>query len=113
MENLTIKTEINLYYDLDAPENKPAPLLLALHGYGENKGHMMRQARLMAPEGFAIAALQAPHQHIIPPKEPTDALRFGFGWLTNFRPEESIALHHKFVLDVIEKLTGEGIADRS
>ena len=113
MEDLTLKTEVNLYYDLHAPENIPAPLLVALHGYAENKRHMMRQAQMMAPEGFAIAALQAVHQHIIPPKEPTDPLRFGFGWLTNFKPEESIAIHHKFILDVIEKLTAEGIADKN
>jgi predicted esterase len=112
-ENLTVTTDINLYYDLLVPENtdEPAPLLLALHGYGESKRRMMREAQQMAPEGFAIAALQAPYQHIIPPKEPTDPLRFGFGWLTNYRPGESIALHHKFVLDVIEKLVAEGVAD--
>ncbi len=112
-ENLTLKAEINLYYDLFVPEDvkKPAPLLIALHGYGENKRRMMREAQQMAPPGFAVAALQAPYQHIIPPKAKDDPLRFGFGWLTNFRPDESIALHHKFVLDVTRKLIAEGIAD--
>ena len=37
--------------------------------------------------------------------------RFGFGWLTNFRSEESVAVHHHALLDLIRDLTGEGIAD--
>jgi phospholipase/carboxylesterase len=115
-EDLSIKAEIKLLYDLHLPEQAPAPplpLLMVTHGYGENKRRMMREAREIAPEGFAVAALQGFYQHIIPPKEKGDPLRFGFGWLTNFRPEESIALHHKFVLDVISKLTAEGVADKN
>ena len=30
----TITGEIKLYYDLHLPEDRPAPLLIALHGYG-------------------------------------------------------------------------------
>ena len=114
-ENLSFKAEVNLYYDLLVPENaaQPAPLLIVTHGYGENKRWTMRIAQEMAPEGFAIASLQGLYQQIQPPKEEGGPLKFGFGWLTNFRPEESIALHHKFVLDVIEKLISDGVADKS
>lgn len=113
-EEFSFKAEVNLYYDLFVPENagQPAPLLIALHGYGENKRWTMRIAQEMAPEGFAIASLQGLYQQIVEPKLPDGPLRFGFGWLTNFRPEESIALHHKFVLDVIEKLTNDGTTDK-
>jgi hypothetical protein len=38
-------------------------------------------------------------------------LRFGFGWLTNFKSEESQAVHHRALLDLIEILSAEGIAD--
>jgi phospholipase/carboxylesterase len=114
MKDLSIKAEVDLYYDLHVPENAetPAPLLIVTHGYGENKRWTMRIAQDMAPEGFAIASLQGLYQQIQEPKEPGGPLRFGFGWLSNFKPEESIALHHKFVLDVIEKLTGDGVADK-
>ncbi len=74
---------------------------------------MMRLAQDMAPGGFAIASLQGLYQKIQEPRVPGGPLRYGFGWLTNFRSEESIALHHKFILDVIEKLTAEGIADKN
>jgi phospholipase/carboxylesterase len=94
------------------PAGGPAPLLLALHGYGSNKGWMLREAREHAPEGFAVAALQGPHQHIKEPREPGGPLRYGFGWLTNFRPEESVALHHRALLDLVDALVTRGVARR-
>ena len=107
----SLKAEINLYYDLHVPQKAPAPLLIALHGYGASKRQMMREAQQMAPEGFAIAALQGFHQHIRDPKEPGGPLRFGFGWLTNFHSEESVAVHHQALLDLISTLTSEHVAD--
>lgn len=116
MENLqtdlSVKVEINLYYDLFIPKNSAgnAPLMIAVHGYGAHKRHMMREARTVAPADFVIASVQGPHQHF---RRTDTALRTGFGWLTDHRPEESIALHHKFLLDVIDKLAAEGVIDRS
>ena len=108
--NLSVKAEINLYYDLFLPENlqKPAPLLVAVHGYGAHKRYMMREAVLLAPPSFVIASLQAPHQHF----RKTDAgYRNGFGWLTDFKPEESVKTHQKFVADVIENLSDRNLID--
>jgi phospholipase/carboxylesterase len=111
-EDLSIAAEIKLYYDLYVPDDGAAhPLLIALHGYGANKRQMMREARGLAPSGFAVASLQGFHQHIRDPKEPGGPLRFGFGWVTNFHPEESVALHHGALLDLIDKLKREGTAD--
>jgi predicted esterase len=107
----TLEARINLYYDLRHGTIAPAPLLIALHGYGANKRQMMREAQLMAPEQFAIASLQGFHQHIKEPRVTGGPLRFGFGWLTNFKSEESVAVHHRALLDLIETLTDEGIAD--
>ena len=107
-----LNAQINLYYDVAAPTTEPAPLLIALHGYGASKWHGMREAKLTAPDGFALAALQGPHQHLREPKQPGGPLRYGFGWLSNYRPEESVAIHHRALLEMIESLAGEGIADR-
>lgn len=112
-EDRSLTARINLYYDLKIPDGTPAPLLIALHGYGANKRQMMREARLTTPENFAVASLQGFHQHIKEPKEQGGPLRFGFGWLTNFKPEESIAIHHRAVLDLIGQSIVEGVADRS
>jgi predicted esterase len=106
-----LEARINLYYDLRPATISPAPLLIALHGYGANKRYMMREAELMAPEGFAIASLQGFHQHMREPREAGGPMRFGFGWLTNFRSEESVALHHRALIDLIETLSDEGFAD--
>ncbi len=109
--DLSMKAEINLYYDLYVPDNitKPAPLLIAVHGYGAHKRYMMREARLVAGDNFVIAAIQAPHPHY---RRTDDGYRIGYGWLSDQKPEEHIRLHHKFVLDVIEKLAADDVIDR-
>lgn len=109
----TLDARVKLYYNLHTPSETPAPLLVALHGYGDNKNWMLREARDFAPDGFAIAALQGFHQHLKEPKEAGGALGYGFGWLTNFHPEESVALHHGALLDLIGQLIEEGVADKS
>ena len=107
----TLAARIKLYYDLHVTSSGPAPLLIALHGYGANKRQMMREAQQMAPGGFAIASLQGFHQHIREPREPGGPLRFGFGWLTNFHAEESVAVHHETLKNLISQLVQEGVAD--
>ena len=67
---------------------------------------------MIIPEGFAIASLQGPHQHLRDPKQHGGPLRFGFGWLTNFHPEDAVALHHRALLDLIGALVAEGVARR-
>ena len=111
-EERTLPAETRLYYDVHKPATLPAPLLIALHGYGANKRQMMREALALTPEGFAIASLQGFHQHMKEPKEPGGPLRFGFGWLTNFHPEDSVAIHHRALLDIINTLAEEGVANR-
>ena len=107
----TISAKIKLYYDFTAPTTQPAPLLIALHGYGASKWHATREAKAIVPSGFAIASLQGPHQHLREPKEPGGPLRYGFGWLTNFHPEESVAVHHQALLEIIDTLTNERVID--
>ncbi len=109
--DLHLTAEIKLYYDLHVPKNqsKPAPLLIAVHGYGAHKRYMMREAKLVAPENFAIVSIQAPYQHFRP---TSDGYKVGFGWLTDFKAQESVALHQNFVQKVIEKLSNENTIDK-
>lgn len=112
----TLVAEAKLYYDLHVPQataTGPRPLLVALHGYGSNKGWMMREARLCVPEGFAVVALQGFHQHMKEPREAGGPLRYGFGWLTNFHAEDSVRMHHSALLEITAKLVDEGIADQA
>jgi predicted esterase len=116
MENLqtdlSVTAEIKLYYDLYLPEDleTTVPLLISVHGYGAHKRYMMREAKLIAPKNFAIVSIQAPNQHF----RQTDAgYKIGFGWLTDYKSEEAVALHQKFILDVLEKLKNEQNIDAS
>lgn len=115
IEERTLRAEIKIYYDLYVPANdgKQAarPLLVALHGYGANKRQMMRESRLVAPEEFAVASVQGFHQHIREPREEGGPLRYGFGWVTNFHPEESVALHHDAINRLLDLLVKEEICD--
>jgi phospholipase/carboxylesterase len=112
----SLTATVKLYYDLfvppdDAGQAQTRPLLVALHGYGANKRQMMRDARLLAPPNFAVASLQGFHQHLKEPKEQGGPLRFGFGWVTSFHPEDSIALHHHALASLITTLASEGAID--
>lgn len=111
--DLSVTAEINLYYDLFVPENAPknAPLLITVHGYAAHKRYMMREARLVAPENFVIVSLQAPNKFIR--QVSSGEYKPVFGWLTDFKPEESVALHHKFILDVIDRLSGDEIINKN
>lgn len=113
-EERGLRAEIKIYYDLYAPQRAPGsarPLLVALHGYGANKRQMMREARLLAPDAFRIASLQGFHQHIREPREEGGPLRYGFGWVTNFHPEDSIGLHHEAINRLLDALIEEGTCD--
>lgn len=108
--DLSLKAEINLYYDLLVPDTAgpAAPLLIAVHGYGAHKRYMMREARLVTPKDWVIASVQGPHQHF---RQTDKGYRVGFGWLTESRPEEYVRLHHQFLLDLIAKLASDGTID--
>lgn len=108
--DLTLKTEINLYYDLFVPPQleKRAPLLLAVHGYGAHKRYMMREAQMVAPGDFVIASIQAPHQHF---RQTPDGYKIGFGWLTDYKSAESVSLHHNFALEIIARLAEKDLID--
>lgn len=110
--DLSLKAEINLYYDLYMPdEAESAPLLISVHGYGAHKRYMMREAKLIAPHNFVIASVQGPHQHYR--RKEDGGYRIGFGWLTDHKPEEYVRLHHDFLLRVIDYLAQAGAVDRS
>lgn len=114
-EERSLRAEIKIYYDVYVPpvegKSAPRPLLVALHGYGASKRQMMREARAIVPDGFAVASIQGFHQHIREPKEQGGPLRYGFGWVTNFHPEESVALHHEAIDGMLDTLIKEGVSD--
>ncbi len=106
-EEWRIPQESASWCDVFLPEETRAPLLVALHGYGGNKRAIGRFVRPAVPAGFALASLQGPHPHLIRPDDRTKPLGVGFGWISNWKPEESIALHHAAVDAVVARLDSE------
>jgi len=110
--NLSLAAEIKLYYDLYIPDGlaAPAPLLIAVHGYGAHKRYMMREARVVAGERFVIASIQAPHPHF---RKSDDGYRVGYGWLAGDQSSDDISLHHRFILDLVASLDAGDLIDRN
>jgi phospholipase/carboxylesterase len=111
-----IPQQVFCYYDVYVPDGEiagPRPLLIALHGYGGDKASMMRAARRINERDFVIASLQGMHQHIVPPEDRALPLKYAFGWLTSFRPEESVAIHHSTIMGIIHTLEVERTIDAS
>ncbi len=106
--------EFPCYYDLCIPESdQPKPLVIATHGYGGDKSSMMKLMRRINERDYVIAALQGPHQHMVMPTKESPKLGYGFGWLSNFKSDESVAMHHQLIRQIIESLGKSGEADTS
>jgi len=111
-----ILTPIRSYYEIEAPSGRRPgrgwPLLIALHGFQGNKDSMMRLARRIAGGRMIVASLQAPYQFWAKTGTETWDLKVGFSWGTSYKPEESIEIHHRNILRLIERAAREHHADR-
>jgi phospholipase/carboxylesterase len=103
--------QIHVYYDLHVPpgynRRQKWPLLIALHGYSGNKESMMRLAKRINDQHWLIASLQGPYRLIIPPSDTSQEMKTGFGWATPYKHEDSVALHHQSLFDLIEDVSKE------
>lgn len=109
-----IKAQIRCYYEIEGPRVRSSrqwPLLIALHGFQGNKDSMMRLARRIADGNMVVASLQAPYQFWFKTGLGTWDIQAGFGWGTNYKPEESIELHHRNILKLIGRAARKHHAD--
>lgn len=92
---------LDAHYLLRAPEAVDArtPLVVALHGFGENPETMLPLTEKMFDQRVVIAALQGPNQFFL----GADLSKVGYGWITSRRPADSIRLHRDMVLHVLEE----------
>ncbi len=106
---------VNLYYDLYVPDEeteKAKPLIIALHGYEGSKESMMALARKINSRDFIIASVQGPNGFFVRDREPTSNPKIGFGWMMQYKAEETIRLHHETLLAVIEDTAAQYPLDR-
>lgn len=110
-----IEQKINLYYDIFVPDRdaeRPRPLLIALHGYEGNKESMMALARKINSDDYVIASVQGPNAFFVRMEGEPSKPKIGFGWMMQYKAEETIQLHHRTVLAVIEEAAAEHQIDR-
>lgn len=106
---------INLYYDLYVPDGdvaKPRPLVVALHGYEGNKGSMMGLAQKINSDDFIVASVQGPNSFFVRSESEPTRPRIGFGWMMQYKADETIGLHHRTLLSVIEQIAADHVVDR-
>ncbi|MCI0488518.1 MAG: hypothetical protein L0229_18170 [Blastocatellia bacterium] len=110
IEEKAIEQRIKLYYDLYAPDSPSPvarPLVIALHGYEGNKESMMALARKINSRDFLIASLQGPNSFFARDADGGYRPKIGFGWMMQYKAEETIRLHHETLLSVIEEIDAE------
>src|SRR5262245_17724455 len=92
----SVELSIPHRFVLSAPDGRPGglPLLVALHGYGGDMVSMMRIARRIGEAEMIVAAVQGFHQFWVPSFDAVETRTTGFGWLTDYRSDESQARHH-------------------
>ena len=100
---------IKLYYDIYVPGNagQKMPLLICLHGYEGNKESMMAKARAINSHDFVIASVQGPNSFFVRNGEDTGKPRIGFGWMMQYKAEETIRLHHDTLSTIIQATHAE------
>ncbi|HSE96824.1 MAG TPA: hypothetical protein VLD57_01050 [Blastocatellia bacterium] len=106
---------IKLYYDLYVPDglpDRPVPMFVALHGYEGSKESMMSLAQRINSRDFIIASVQGPSSFFVREPEEQTRPRIGFGWMMQYKAEDTISLHHRTVLSVIEETASTYAIDR-
>lgn len=106
---------VNLYYDLYVPETGatgPRPLVVAFHGYEGNKESMMSLMRKVNSEDLLIASVQGPNSFFVREGSAPDKPRIGFGWMMQYKAEETIVLHHTTLLAVLKDVEAQHSIDR-
>lgn len=111
----SLTARIRCYYDVEPPRHhgrrKRWPLLIALHGFQGNKDSMLRLARRIAPAGMGVISLQGPYQFFFRLDKKQSRYNVGFGWGTSYKPEESVALHDRNLLELLARATRHHGAD--
>ncbi|MFY9558207.1 MAG: dienelactone hydrolase family protein [Blastocatellia bacterium] len=104
-----------LYYDLYVPDGSastPRPLLIALHGYEGNKESMMALAQKINSTDLIIASVQGPNSFFVRSENEPNKPRIGFGWMMQYKAEETIRLHHQTLQSVIEDTAAQYTIER-
>jgi len=115
IEERNVPARVNLYYDLFVPDgarDRQMPLLIALHGYEGNKESMMAKATGLNSKDFIVCSLQGPNGFFVRNGQGGARPRIGFGWMMQWKAEETIRLHHETVGSIIDTVDRDYRLDR-
>jgi phospholipase/carboxylesterase len=98
----TFSARLDCHYLLQEPDaiDSKTPLVLTLHGFGQNARPMLGLTARLFDGAVMVAALQGPNQFFLGQMERG----VGYGWMTNRHPAEAIRLHHDMVQHVFEEV---------
>ena len=109
------RQQINIYYDLYVPDGVlegRRPLLIALHGYEGSKESMMALALKINSNDLIVASVQGPSAFFVREGESRTSGKIGFGWMMQYKAHDTIDLHHRTLLSVIEAADKAFVIDR-
>lgn len=106
----TLPVQTRLLFDLSQPSRLPAPLLIAFHQYGSNRGRMLELARQFTPSTFAIISVQGPHQHTRL-SHRTGLIVSGYGWGTLENRDLATQTHRQIIRKVTRWAVSEGLTN--
>lgn len=78
----------------------PPPLLVAMHGWGQNAKKILRDLAPVTARRVLVAAPQAPHPFYL----DMGSGKVGFHWLTRYERDRAVADANAFVAHVLENL---------
>ncbi len=77
-----------------------APILIGLHGYGQDADSLLPILLRVAPPGFLVVSLEGPESAYLEGAS-TSAPRRGFHWGVSTRPDDNRAVHRACVAEAI------------
>jgi predicted esterase len=77
-----------------------APILIGLHGYGQDAGSLLPVLLRVAPPGSLVLSLEGPESAYLEGTDVSGARR-GFHWGVSTRPEDNRAVHRACIAEAI------------
>lgn len=100
------KIELTAYYVTQeptiTPDEKP-PLLLAIHGWGQNARRFMKDFSVLKKQNLLIVAPQGPHQFYL----DTPNRKVGFNWITRYNKDDAVRDTNKYLAALLEHMRDE------
>jgi predicted esterase len=85
----------------------PAPVLLGMHGYGQNADSLLPILLQVAPPGTLVLSLEGPESAYLENTSTSDPKR-GFHWGVSTRPQDNRAVHRACVAEAISWASAHG-----